>query len=392
MEPDKAKILKEWYKLLQDGSITEEDFAKKKAELLQEREQTIKKIKINTDQLSDNLLKVKSSIVGWLKKYRIVLILILFLLAGLYAVYFFFLRNDPVKDAKRVMTTYCDCMDKQYESLINVNTVFGDSLFSYNFTTRQQARVKWGELKSAIFSQSQSCFENVETRRSNLRNKYTGLELYNFDLTYSQIASYKSKYYDKNQSLEAEISNKINAIKIPIPSIEKIKSDLIGVQTEFWEFTYLSNILSATIIDTIESSDRVELTIQLTLQGESIENYNAEIIVAYQLYYENWAYRSAKMNYITYEYTAPVGNWQPIYNLENATKTTVNYNGNKIWVLLPCTNEEFMQGPDVAFDGRYCSGNVMKYIKSREEKPVKITMMYISDNGNGITNLAGTQS
>ena len=158
MEPDKAKLLKEWYQLLQDGSITEEDFAKKKAELLQERYQTTRKIKINKEQISDNLLKVKSSILGWLKKYRIVLILISFLL-GPVCCLLFFSSQRPCKGRK----TACGCllrfMDKQYESLSNVNSIFVDSLSVYNFTHREQARTKWGELKSAISSQSQSCFE-----------------------------------------------------------------------------------------------------------------------------------------------------------------------------------------------------------------------------------------
>jgi len=88
--------------------------------------------------------------------------IIAFLVAS-YAVYFFVLRHDPIKDANKLEAAFCNCFEKYNEELIKVNQNYLDSLDSYNFKTWGDAIVK---LRSAQF-QAQIDFSQCTKKATN---------------------------------------------------------------------------------------------------------------------------------------------------------------------------------------------------------------------------------
>ncbi|OJU26291.1 MAG: hypothetical protein BGN92_13510 [Sphingobacteriales bacterium 41-5] len=370
------KLLRELHELLENGVITNDEFAFKKRELLEKANaQAPIPGKDNVVQEQHAVVENQFDFGSWLGKNKWWVVGAFFSLAGLYAGWYSFIRHDPGKDAKAAAALYCNCVEKNYEMLVKVDEDFIKSFSNYNFTTKQLARKKWNELQQSANSQWQQCIEKVEAKKKELARRNKGKNAVEFDAIYNaETNNYRATKIDQYNTLESNIQASISAIKNPTPDTEKIKSDLIGQRTQFWTFNYLSEISGATIRNTTENAGRLELEVMLKLNSESSGEHDAEVIMVYFQDGEDWTFNSVKMNSISYINIAPVDTWQRVILLPN-TKHNTDYLGNKIWIKLPCQNdEEIAQGPDMSFDGRRCT---YFYIRSREASPVQIKIKYM---------------
>lgn len=358
------KLLRELHELLENGVITQEEFAFKKKELL-EKANTPVSMPVEDDSGQEQLSGTESqfNFAKWLGKNKWWVVAAIFSIAGLYTGWYFFIRHDPEKDAKNAAAAYCDCTEKNYERLAKNDEQFLKTFNGGNYySSKQQARDKWYEIQNNGNAQSQDCFSNAEKTKSELRLRHRGKSGDIFDDAYNaETNNYKAKYYDRYNQLESSIYSKINAIKNPTPDAERIKSDLVGQRTQFWTFNYLSEIINANITNTTENSGRLELAVLLKLQSESNGAHDAEVIMVYLQDGENWTFNSVKMNYITYEYNISESNWTIFSRLSNYR--FIYPSGLKlIWKI--CENcAEIYTGPDSEVNS--IPGSTYYYVRSR---------------------------
>ena len=315
------------------------------------------------------------------KRRRFFTILIL-LVAGLgYAGYYFFIRHDPIKDAKKAADAYCDCTVKYYDALIKTNEGFIKSFDSYNFKKRQDARNKLHELQNAVTTSYTTCNSNALVNYNELRNRFvtTQEEIRKFDFAYSAqqgICSLSNQ--SKLTSLNSETENKISTIVDPEPDVLKIETDLIGKQIQGWNFDVLSEFNQTAITNTFRGTDRIEYTITTSLVGyRTSDVHEAQLIVTYNQGFDGWYFGDVKEVYITFEYNAPVNQWQEVTPLSNCTYT-INHNDEQYWVQDGSYGSKYKAG---GTDGEtFYLRSSQIYLMSRETHPLKIVFKYTPSN------------
>lgn len=323
----------------------------------------------NDKELPKNLPKKK-------KKFSAIktlsIIFLIFIPIILYVLYYVYLKPNPEKDGRKAAEQQCNCDVTYYQETVKANEKYLNNFSSFAFKTKDEARQKLGEYEQPSFKTHMDCLDAAKRFHDSLRNKYSNdFQFGKFDNAFT-LQQCMNPYRTRWDETNTECENKINTIKNPLPDIERIKSDLIGKQTQFWNFSYLSDFIYASIVNNTEVNGRLEIKLLFTLLDQTNGNHDSEVIVVYIQSGESWIFESVRMNYITYSYAAPVGYWKEIAMLPN-THESVDYLNHKIWINLPCSNLEIMQGPDVQFDGRRCT---KYYIKSRENRDAQIKITY----------------
>lgn len=239
----------------------------------------------------------------------------------LYGAYYFFLRHDPEKDAKKAATAYCDCSEKYNDGMIKADEDFISSFGSNNFKKRQDARNKLQELQNPVNTANSECQGKAQTNYTELRNRYlTNQEaIQKFDFAYSaQQGVCNPSNQSKLSSMYSQLDEKIKTIKDPEPDIEKIKTDLIGQKIPGWTFSYLNEFKAAEIMNTTKGTDRLEYQIKFNLidNGKNSE-HDCEVMVVYQQNDNGWYFDNVRMNYITYMNTFYPDRYSRIQPLQN---------------------------------------------------------------------------
>jgi hypothetical protein len=298
----------------------------------------------------------------------------------LFGVYYFFIKHDPVRDAKNVASAYCNCSNKYNDALINANQEFITSFDTYGFKKRQEARNKLQELQNSAESDYSICNSSAQLKYTEKRNRYIANKelLEKFDFAYNaQSGSCNLSNQSKLSSLNIEIQNKITTIKDPLPDIEKIKTDLIGKQIPGWRFAYLNEYQSADIINTTQGNDRVEYQIKFQLiDNTSNSQHDCEVMVVYLQGDQGWYLDNLIMEYITYTNTAPLNSWNKITPLKNC-RYSIFDQGHNYWAQDGYWGKKYKGGPsEPSFN--LTSSEI--YIMSRESQPVEILFKYYPKN------------
>lgn len=293
----------------------------------------------------------------------------------LFAVYFFFLKPNPAKDAKIISYALCDCTKNWMEERIKINEYFIKSFEQYNFKNRKDARDKLEELNNPGYEEYSECTEKATQNYNELRNKYIDKPklLEKFDLTHTAQADNCDSKESQLSSLNEVIEDKILSIKIPEPDIENIKNDLLGRHMLGWNFDALSEFKEVKIVNTTQGSERIEYTLDLKLEGYLGNNkHDAQIIVFYTKDYDNWYFNDIKPIYITYEYLVESESWTEIIPLQNCYW---NFGGEHkiVWKTGPYS-PEILSGPDQLYAKLPTLNRYL--VKSREGRPVTIKLTY----------------
>ncbi|HHT21837.1 MAG TPA: hypothetical protein GXZ87_00785 [Bacteroidales bacterium] len=320
----------------------------------------------------------------WLGKNKKVIIGVLSAVIVLYGVYYFFLRHDPVKDAKKSAVAYCDCSTKYNDAMIKVNEEFVKSFESYDFKKRQEARNKLQELQNSVNTENVTCHSAAQQKYTELRNRYVAEQemLSKFDFAYNaQSGMCNPSNQSKLSSLYTEVENKITSIKDPLPDIEKIKADLLGHKIMTWNFDALTEFNQASILKTTEGSDLTEYHIKLHLVGytnPTTDIHDAEILVTYIQSSDGWYLNDVKPIYYTQNYTAKVNEWTSI-SFRDFPKVsyTIIDNGQKFWIQDGSYGTKYKGGP--GGDQYHLSSNEI-YVMSREDNPVTLVFKFTQTN------------
>lgn len=316
----------------------------------------------------------------WLGKNKKVIIAVLSAVIAIYCVYYFFLRHDPAKDAKKSAVAYCDCSTKYNDAMIKVNEKFVNSFESYSFKKRQEARSKLQELETSVMAEQSKCSSEAQKKYDELRNRYVAKQqmLLMFDYVYNaQSVTCNPSNQSDLTTWKSKVENKITNIQDPEPDIEKIKSDLIGQQIPGWRFAYLNEFQSGEIINTTRGNDRIEFQIKFHLTDNSANSeHDCEILAVYLQGEKGWYFDNVEMISITYLNTAPVNQWEVVRPLHNC-KYSILDQGHNYRVRDGYWGPKYECGPGKpAFN----STNSEIYIQSMENRPIDLIFKYFPNN------------
>lgn len=250
----------------------------------------------------------------WFGKNIKVVIGVFSICVVLFGVYYFFLKPNPIRDAKNLAAASCDCSTKYNDALIKVDKEFFKDFDDYGFKKREEARTKLQKLKNSAKSKYSKCDDEVS------QDILTKITQYNTDK--KLLDKFNSALKEQSQlcnplnqsqlvSLNSEVENKILSIKDPLPNIKKIESDLLGHRIYdpnrylWWDFDYLEEIKKFRIIHSFSNNNYAEFRIDLDLVGyNSGTKYKAEILVKYILNGNGWKFQN--VNATMYK---KVGRW-----------------------------------------------------------------------------------
>jgi len=309
-------------------------------------------------------------------KSRKALLIALASVIVLFCIYYFSLPHDPVKDAKKAFTEFCDCSSQHNADMIAKNKEFIKTFETSGFKTRKEAVEKIDELQLESHEQNALCYEAAQQQYNKLRKRYIGRtgKLGQFDDAYKAM---EGQCIPENGNLWNEtysaVWDLIKTIDEPIPGIEQIKSDLLGKKIPGWSFDALSEFDRAIVTDTARHPEYVECTIDLLLKGDQPDDsHEARIVLDYGQNVEGWKLNSVKEVYITYTNTAPVNEWKKITPLEGCSYSILDQ-GNRYWVKDGFGGDKYKGGPDG--EAFHLTGGTV-YIMSRENRPVELVFKY----------------
>ena len=255
------------------------------------------------------------NLIDWFLQNKKLLVITIVPLGALFGVYYFLLRHDPEEEAKEAASNYCNCTQIYNDGIIKADKIFMDSFSSYNFKKRQYARSKLRELQNAASNSYTECISYAQAKNNELRKRYfkDEEELKKYDFAYSaqQNICNVSNQGEFNK-MNMYVENKINTIEEPIPSIDKIKNNLLGQKIYTpnkyysWSFARLDEFNNISVTSSNLSGNYLELNVYIDLEDyKTHEKYKAQTIVTYVLSGDEWIFQSVKAT--MYE---KVGGWR----------------------------------------------------------------------------------
>lgn len=256
-------------------------------------------------QSSNSLVEQPSNfdLALWLGKNKKMLIVFASIIIVFWGVYHFFIKHDPINDAKAIIDDRCDC-EKQYNAeMIETDKEFIKMFDSYRFKTRQDARNKLEELHNQLSVKYSNCNDLVQQELDKKRSRYiVDKELLDkFDFAYSSLeGTCKSTSQTELTTLSSEIEKKILSIKRSEPDIEKIKHDLLGRNVQInafssWHFDSLDEFNKITIISSNDFGTNLEIDIHMDLRdSKTNERWATLLVVTYSLINDDWVFQSVR--------------------------------------------------------------------------------------------------
>ncbi len=111
-------------------------------------------------------------LIGWISKYKKMFLGILSLALAIFAIYFFFIKPDPKKDAIKAASSFCKCNEKNNSQIIGLYEKFIEDLKQNKYKSKQDARMKLQALKDSNDIINYNCIIEAEATYKELRSKY----------------------------------------------------------------------------------------------------------------------------------------------------------------------------------------------------------------------------
>lgn len=313
------------------------------------------------------------------RRQRIITFVIIFVGIILGSIYYFFIRHDPGRDAKKAALGYCECLTKYDIRLKDECSKFLTKFDSFQFASRQEARTQLQNVVNNADLVRSNCQNEIGIINAGLQNRY--LANAELNLEFNNIYSNYVKNCNSNTGrLPPEyslIEQKILTIVDPEPDIEKIKNDLIGQSIPGWKFEYLNEFISAEILNTTRGENRVEYQCKFDLAGSRSDKHECEVLITYSDDDSGWNFTEVRMDYITYTNQAVQNEWRRVQPLPGCSYQILN-GGNRFWVQDGVYGTKYKGGGDDSELYHLTSSEI--YIASREAFPVDLIFKYTLQN------------
>jgi hypothetical protein len=158
-----------------------------------------------------------ADIVVWLSKNKKIVIGAVVLLIASFVVYYSFIKQDPVRDAKKAVAEYLECSEKNFEDRVKVDKEFIASFNSYNFKVKPDAYLKMNELQKSINQADSIRSVKADSYYKELQNRYANNKekLRIFDSVFTVQKQQMLSKTSNNNTMYSVIDSLISTIKEP---------------------------------------------------------------------------------------------------------------------------------------------------------------------------------
>lgn len=171
----------------------------------------------NQGQMQANQSDLAADIVTWLNENNKIVIGAVVLLIASFVVYYSFIKQDPVRDAKKAVAEYLECSEKNFEDRVKVDKEFIASFNSYNFKAKPDAYLKMNELQKSINQADSIRSVKADSYYKELQNRYANNKekLRIFDSVFTVQKQQMLSKTSNNNTMYSVIDSLISTIKEP---------------------------------------------------------------------------------------------------------------------------------------------------------------------------------
>lgn len=324
------------------------------------------------------------------------------LIACIFAFYIIFTQVQKYQEEKRIQTeienqqkriqtkaeekaqSICTCYATYEAEMQKELKTFLLDFDKKQYSKKTVAEENLEEITKNIQSQKEDCISDVKSN-TDFYESLTYEERRKFNSTVEENKKSCNKEYDylSSESYKS-IEQKMQSIKAPEPTIDMIKSDLIGKKVPLWTFDYLSEFRDTKVISTEKYNDNttLEYIISTILYAEKKKQRNeAILIVYYKKQNEEWKIDSVKLKSISFVRTIPAGErWLIVdflkgytFTFDNTYKLFWKYNIN---VSGGIKTGPWIKGIKFSFEKECLRYNMKCNVKSLEGKEVGVKFTY----------------
>lgn len=294
--------------------------------------ETLKPVLTKIKELGNNAF-------SWVKTNIVATGITLFILIGGFVAYKLFFAPNPEKAGKEIASMDCDCINQHKVSISDAYQKLLGGFENFGFTKRQQAYDKLNEIEKPLLENYEKCKDKVDARAEKSYKGFKDAEFGIFQEAYmansctkriygsgvdttaafSETPLYSSDPILASNPLRSKILEKIDGINDPVPTIAKIKEDLIGKDFNSWRISYPSEILNIYVLKSENDLRSLRIETRLTFEdNQSKEKYNAIVNLFYSNTGGQWLFDRAEdkllikpeQNYFIGKNLCVVGKWR----------------------------------------------------------------------------------
>lgn len=241
-------------------------------------------------------------------KYKIYLGALVLLGALLIAVYYLFLKADPVAEGKEMAAMVCACHDEHVQRKTDTLNVFINRMKTNEFVRRQQAREALTVIVDRCDREHTQCLQHAE---QTFKSRYVEYAAHDeedagiFMETYSTLTSNCGSDEGQLNEPRSEIDRLIAMIQDPVPDAVQLKMSLVGQQVTAIGVIALSDLADTgmEILSQEQVGDHIEYLVALTLGPDAYaETRHCKLRMSYDLGNYGWQLTSSRWEEIAFTY------------------------------------------------------------------------------------------
>lgn len=294
------------------------------------------------ETLKPVLIKVKDfgiNAFNWVKANIVATGISLFILIGGFLAYKLFFAPNPEKAGREIASMDCDCINQHKIGISEAYQKMLGGFDNFGFTKRQEAYDKLNEIEKPLVENYEKCKDKVNAKAEKSYKGFKGAEFNVFQETYlsnsctkriygssvdstavfSETSLYSRDPILASNPLRSKILEKIDNINDPVPTIAKIKEDLIGKDFNSWRISYPSEILNIYVIKSENDQSSLRIETRLTFEdNQSKEKFYAIVNLFYSNAGGQWLFNRVddkllikpEQNYFVGRELCVVGKWR----------------------------------------------------------------------------------
>lgn len=342
-------------------------------------DQVIQQLAEQTPQIKSEPIVVKQTLPtgqGFFSKHKIGILAGGVTLVLIVAVYFLFFKPNPEKDGKMIGAMICTCREDSSKFSTQTLKEFKNGFDSRQFKSRLLATTFLNSVYSDTKDRFDSCYKAAMKKFADKGKKFSGNgNLYKkFESAFSEKqTSCTVPTSIEFVSIQNDLTQKINALMEPEPTVEKIKNDLLGQSMLGWNFDYLEEFQKCEISKKTNTTNGIEYVLDMRLLDKNQNSlHDASATIVYDLKDGKWGLNNIVSHYITYTFRATAENWLQVNPLSNCTYTISP--DTRYWVKDGQQGQTFKGGGSDSESFTLVSNTI--FLASRETSPVNVVFTF----------------